>query len=258
MDRDVLIEARTGSANYNLLTPTSDVDMKYFTMPTFEDLYYKKSYKDDDQSDTFDYTVHDVRRLVELFWKANIAYLEVLFSVDYKCKFDHPFYESFSDFLLDNRERIARMNLPYLYDACVGMYFQKRKSMTVSSPAKAQDIAEHGYNRKDALHAFRIANFLRRYAHQDFQDFGKAIWYEDTSDDDDLLYYSRDTMLSIKNGDYTLEVIDSLLEDEMEFVATIKDKYKMQEPDLDMKHDLEILTHETVRYYIKEELGGEQ
>lgn len=74
----LFMSALVGSHNYNLNTEHSDLDYKYFVFPTFDDLYYKKEIAKSKTSDYLDYEVHDIRKLSQLWWKANINFIEVL------------------------------------------------------------------------------------------------------------------------------------------------------------------------------------
>ena len=68
----ICLKALVGSHNYNLNTPSSDKDYKYFVYPTWDDLYDGKKYHKEVVTETEDYTVHDIRQLPMLIWKANL------------------------------------------------------------------------------------------------------------------------------------------------------------------------------------------
>ena len=121
MNRKVSFKALVGSHNYNLQIESSDKDYKAFFLPSFEDLYSGEKYPKSITSDTEDIEYHDIRKLPNMLWKSNVNFLEVLFSMEvYK-------YDELYDKLRSKREEIVRMNLPYLYDACMGMFKQKYK-----------------------------------------------------------------------------------------------------------------------------------
>ena len=82
--RQVVLKALTGSHNYNLNTPDSDKDYKFFVTPTFDDLYSGNRFSNGKQSDEMDYTVHDIRQLSHLLWKSNPNFIEVLFSQEFE------------------------------------------------------------------------------------------------------------------------------------------------------------------------------
>lgn len=73
-------KALVGSHNYNLADENSDKDYKMFVLPTFEDLYKGKMYSKQIIGETEDLDVHDIRKIVNLFYKSNINFIEVLFT----------------------------------------------------------------------------------------------------------------------------------------------------------------------------------
>ena len=160
MDRKVSFKALVGSHNYNLQTETSDKDYKAFFIPSFIDLYYGEKYSKSITSDTEDIEYHDIRKLPDMLWKSNVNFLEVLFSVEVEK------YDELYDKLRSKREEIARMNLPYLYDACMGMFNQKYKefkrdvayedeSCVVPMKQQPEKVYKH------AMSALRILDFFR-------------------------------------------------------------------------------------------------
>ncbi len=80
----VFISAVFGSHNYNLNTPNSDVDMRYFFCPTFHHIYTNKEITKSSTSTEMDYVAHDIRKLPGFLDKSNPNTLEIMFSVDLK------------------------------------------------------------------------------------------------------------------------------------------------------------------------------
>lgn len=209
MKEKSIFTSLVGSHNYNLNTKESDKDYKSFLIPDFNDLYSKdliksesflKLLKEDNQE--FDIEYHDIRKIESLFYKSNINFLEVLFSEDIEL---NSYYEEEMSELLNLRQDIAKMNLPYLYKACIGMYHNKRKLLTKGTEGTQYLVDKHGYDTKQALHCYRVLDFLKRFQNTDFNDFKNAIWYKD---DDNM----RDFLLRIKDGKMTLEEVESMLD----------------------------------------------
>ena len=134
-----------------------------------------KKYSKSITSDTEDIEYHDVRKLSDMLWKSNVNFLEVLFSVEVEK------YDELYDKLRSKREEIARMNLPYLYDACMGMFNQKYKefkrdvayedeSCVVPMKRQPEKVYKH------AMPALRILDFLERYKNFNY-NFQLAIRY---------------------------------------------------------------------------------
>lgn len=86
--RKVVFKALVGSHNYNLNTLESDKDYKVFVLPTFDDLYFNNSFSKSCIGETEDFDVHDIRKCSSLWYKANVNFLEVLFSEKFKVKSD--------------------------------------------------------------------------------------------------------------------------------------------------------------------------
>lgn len=222
-ERKIAFKALVGSHNYNLNTKESDKDYKLFVLPTFDDLYFSKSFNVDYIGETEDFSIHDIRKCSNLWFKANVNFLEVLFSSEFSVNEDLDekskklIYE-----IYDMRNDIAKMNLKFLYDACIGMHYNKLKLLEKGTVGTAHLIERFGYDTKQAMQAWRILDFLRAFSDTEFNDFKSAIWYsEDNS--------KRKFMLDIKEGKFTLneykEIISNTFADVEE---NFKVKYKNQ------------------------------
>lgn len=235
-----------GSHNYNLNTENSDKDYKVFVLPSFKDLYSNKQFSTSSVTSTFDYDVHDVRKLGELFWKSNINFMEVLFSKEISL---NKFFKYELKFLFDNREGIARMNLPYLYNACVGMHHQKRQRMYGKGTESTKNLVEkYGYECKEASHAYRVLDFLDRYYKNNFTSFRDAIYYEDTD-------VERDVILGIKSGLFTLNSVESALNTKLEYIQSLEISYKKHTPDEKLKEQINYVIMDMIKSNLKEELS---
>lgn len=235
--RTFALKALTGSHNYLLNGENSDRDYKYFVFPTFDDLYHSKYFSTSFNSPELDYTVHDVRKLPELFFKSNLNFLEVLFSSDVEC------CPSLS-FLFHKRNAIAKMNLPALYNACIGMHKQKRYGMTKGeSPQAVESISRFGYDVKQVMHSYRVLDFLHRFAGNGFADFGKALRYK--NGDGDYLRQLKTGYLSKYEAEMMLDNALALLED-----SYIPAFYKNQPVNAQLYVELQSDIQEEVRYSI--------
>lgn len=148
-NREEAFRALVGSHNYNLATESSDEDFKVFIVPTFDDIYYNKMVGRMDVGLEVDVDYHDIRKIPDLWFKSNINFVEVLFSS--RISFEHSTIIPANQFflqrnLLDRRDEIARINLPYLYDACFGMYLQKRKSVLKGTASTQVLVDQFGYD----------------------------------------------------------------------------------------------------------------
>ena len=240
--RPVVLEALSGSHNYNLNTPTSDRDYKVFVAPSFADLYRGNMIHKEWIGTERDVLVHDVRKISELLWKSNPSFLEIMFSkeVTVPDTFAAPYIHE----LYGMRDRIARMNLPYLYDATIGIARGKYNDLTKGTSGTADLVARFGYDTKQAMHCIRCLEILDRFADSGFSDFGKSIWFE--GDD-------RGRMLSIKNGAYTLDEFREYAQQRFERAEGLKEAYKSFEPDVETKEELDTLMMDLVKDGILQE-----
>lgn len=241
LDRRVLYWCLVGSHNYNLSGADSDRDYKVFVLPTFEDLYYGKHYSAARISTNIDYDVHDIRKLALLLWKANINFIEVLFSEESRILAFNERMER----ILGERERLARMNLPYLWDACQGMYFNKFRQLERGTEGTQHLVERYGYSTKEALHCYRCLDFLERYHANGFTNFKQAIWYEDGPE--------RDRLLQIKQGAYTLHEFKELVQAKRSSIARLEDAYKLYKPDYTARQWLDEQVREVIRSSLKDD-----
>lgn len=230
LERVEVFRALVGSHNYKLNTPESDKDFKIFVMPTFDDLYHGKMYSHSTIGKDADYDIHDIRKLSTLLWKANINFLEVLFS-----KENYGYFAEVGQ-IYDLKNELVTMNLPYLYNACKGMHFEKMKRLDKPTEGTAHLIEKYGYNTKEALHAFRVLDFITRFVYTDFEDFEWAMTYED----------SRDKMLSIKNGEYSREQFENLVRLKLIRFESFDRFYLNEKPNEELKVHLESIIYNMI------------
>ncbi len=240
LEREKLLWCVVGSHNYNLNDKDSDKDFKIFVLPTFDDLYFGNQFSTETKvGDEFDYNAHDVRKLPYLWWKSNINFVEVLFSTDVRC---NPRYVRYIELVFANKEKLASMNLPYLYSACLGMHFNKYKLLEKGTAGTQFLVDKFGYDTKQALHCYRVLDFLQRYKDNGFSDFRQAIWYSDSK---------RDFMLQIKHGAYSLEQFKEMVLQKRYETEILKTIYQEQPINNDVKQKLDDATKELVSCFIQ-------
>ncbi|AYP68327.1 nucleotidyltransferase [Bacillus phage vB_BcoS-136] len=226
MERRVILKALVGSHNYNLNTSESDKDYKAFVLPTFEDLYKGDMFSEQIIGENEDVDTHDIRKLVNLFFKSNINFLEILYSKNISMTFSKELKKVF-----DLKDELVKINLPHLFNACGGMHLNKMKQLYKGTEGTQHLVDKFGYDTKQALHAYRVLNFIDRFAQSDFTDFKEAITY--TGED-------RDFMLSIKHGEFDAENFENFVKfyHESRFQG-LKEKYHSIKPNLELKEELE-------------------
>lgn len=219
--RTEAFRALVGSHNYNLNTETSDKDYKVFVLPTFDDLYFNNQFSKSYVGESEDHDCHDIRKCSSLWYKANVNFLEVLFSdeIIINPELNERSKELISE-IFDMKHDIARMHLSYLYDACIGMCHNKLKIMVKGTEGTKDLVEKYGFDTKCGMHALRIMIFLERFCKSDFNDFKGSIKFNEGE--------ARDRFLSIKDGKITKEELEVLADysickaDEL-----LKPKYKL-------------------------------
>lgn len=236
-NRIILLKSLVGSHNYGLNTETSDKDYKFFVTPTFDDLYSGTQHSGQVITEDTDYVVHDIRKLPEQLFKANINYLEVLDSNQTYIA-SHEMSDIFSV-----KEHIFKMNLPALYRACNGMFKNKMSLLRKGTEGTQHLVDEFGYDTKQALHAFRQLKFIVDFEATEFEDFHSALRYSG----DDL-----DFMMSIRNGFFEQEVFENFIEHYYESTfLKLQDRYINQPVNAVLKTEIDELVKEAVHKNLK-------
>jgi len=235
LNRKVAFQSLVGSHNYNLNDETSDKDYKVFVYPTFDDLYNGKMYSHQSVGEFEDYDVHDLRKLPDLLRKANVNFLETLFSMDYK---KGPANRYLTVHLFAMRDELVTMNLPYLFNSTKGMHFQKRSSMLKTTEGTRHLVEKYGYDTKDFLHAYRVLDLFDRFYKTNFEDFEYALRYSDKE---------RVKMLEMKNGKYSYEEAVKMLDNKLAHHETYAEEMKKKEFNKEVFFKLETLVKEEVR-----------
>lgn len=186
--RKVVLSSMVGSWASNLNTPESDEDWKYFVTPTFDDLYSGKMFAKANVSDTFDYDVHDIRQLGSLLWKANLNFISVLFGHKMICVEE-------LEWIFDNALSLSVMNLPYFYNATMGMHFEKMSTLMKGTGNTQVLIERYGYDTKQACHAMRCLYVLERF--KQCGNMRYALFFENG--------WYRDSLINIKRGFVSLD-----------------------------------------------------
>jgi len=245
--RKIAFTALVGSKNCNLDTKESDSDYKVIVLPTFDDLYRNITYSETIIGEKEDFDFHDIRKIVNLFWKSNINYIQVLYSKEIKFSGIEEIDKMLKE-IFKHRDQIATMNLPYLYSSCHGMHLEKMKQITHGTAGTQHLVDKFGYDCKQFLHAFRMLDFVQRFANSGFKNFERSIRYDNG--------HERDNRLNMKNGFYTLEEAREIIRVEYQEFKAYEEIYKSQPVKEDVKKWLEEIVYKIVRYYTKIEMEG--
>jgi hypothetical protein len=178
-----------GSQNYGLDMEDSDVDTKLIVTPQFDDIVINKQpvstthIRQNGEHISF----HDIRLYIPTFRKGNVNFVETLFS---KYVIVNPIYENEWNRLVQNREEIARYNIPRAVLAMRGTVHTKYKQIVSPSDIREKAIEKFGYSPKEFYQLCRAEEFIERYIN------GEP--YADC-----LVSKQRELFQSIKNGNYT-------------------------------------------------------
>lgn len=221
--RDVVLKSLVGSHNYNLANKESDRDFKVFVTPTFDELYLGQRYAKSIITPTEDNDIHDVRKLSDLLFKANINFLEVLSSNDLYI----PSGNTEMHGLLRVKKDIFKMNLPHLFNACKGMHFNKMKDILKGTEGTQHLVDKYGYDTKQATHAMRVMMTPVRFEATNFEDFDGSIRF--TGEELKL-------MLAIRHGELEVEEYRAMAKEyfDNKFMPLAK-KYGEQKVNFELK-----------------------
>ena len=159
---DWFMIAVNGSYNYNMDTPQSDIDSKLLVIPSLEQLVSGKSLNYlHCMSDNGEHVeVKDIRHYFATMLKQNINFVETLYA---QVWIVNPVYMRLFHYLFEMRDVISGCN-PIATIHCIqGTAYQKYKQMLQSSPARAADIENYGFDRKSLHHLVRCVFFGEYY-----------------------------------------------------------------------------------------------
>lgn len=219
--REVVFVAQVGSLNYNLETEDSDEDYEMFLLPNFDDLYNRRQLAKQFTVDDVDLKVFYITHLAHQLEKSNPNFLQLLFSRN--VVYIHPEFQ----WLLNEREELARANLPRFYDSMKGMYYEGRQRLEKSQLQKQ-------LNGKALLQVVRVSQFLRRYEEDFFKSYSSAMTYND---------YERNKLIPLKKGldpktglPLTQEQVEKLMSDAASLLQYYEYRYRRKDVDHAVLH----------------------
>ena len=228
---DVVYLGLQGSQNYELdvydKDYKSDIDTKAIILPSFEDFVYNRQPVSRtivlDNNEHID--VKDIRIIFDTFKKQNVNFIEILFT---KYKIINEEYKDLIQFLLDNKEMIARLNENQALRCMAGMSMEKLKALQHPYPTIIDKINKYGYDPKQLHHILRMNDFIKRYA--------TGARYEDC-----LIPDNKEYLIEIKKGFLSEKEAVELAQKTDAETKQIKDKY-INEKDIVSEYAIEILT----------------
>lgn len=165
-----------GSQNYGLdiydKDYMSDIDTKAIVLPTFDDFVAGKEpvsttiiLPNNEHCD-----VKDIRIMFDILKKANVNFLEILFTEF--CWINEKYYSIFS-VVQNNAERLAFANMKALLNGIAGMSMQKFVALKHPYPTIKDKIDKYGYDPKQLSHIYRLNEFIKSIING--ESFEKAL-----------------------------------------------------------------------------------
>ena len=163
---EVVCVCLQGSQNYGLDEYSdeymSDIDTKAIVLPPLDDFIAAASPVSTvvimDNNEHAE--VKDIRIMFDMFKKANISYIELLYT---EFKIINPEWAELIEPLFANRERISSYHRNQFLRCIAGMAMEKRKALCHPYPNLIEKIEKYGYDGKQLHHCVRLYNFITRY-----------------------------------------------------------------------------------------------
>ena len=165
-----------GSQNYNMDDADSDVDTKCLIVPSLDEIVLaaqpvsithcivdgKLVYTEEEKMGAEHCDAKDIRLYWKTLLKANINFVEILFTDHYII---NSMYEPYWNKILSMREAIARVNPLAAIKAMMGMVSEKYFALTHRYPSRVEWLDRFGYDPKQLHHLIRIYYFMHAYFH---------------------------------------------------------------------------------------------
>lgn len=253
---DWFMIAVNGSYNYNMDTPQSDIDSKLLVIPSLEQLVNGKSlnYLHCMSDNSEHVEVKDIRHYFATMLKQNINFVETLYA---QVWIVNPVYMRLFHYLFEMRDVISGCN-PIATIHCIqGTAYQKYKQMLQSSPARAADIENYGFDRKSLHHLVRCVFFGEYYM--------EGTSYQECLQNNDVPNIRRMIMnlktTTVLNREYAINIAEDMLNgfDEKvdRYLATIMPFQKdFSALVADVKDFLDTLAFEIIKQSIAKEYNG--
>lgn len=163
---EVVCVCLQGSQNYGLDEYSdeymSDIDTKAIVLPPLDDFIAAASPVSTvvimDNNEHAE--VKDIRVMFDMFKKANISYIELLYT---EFKIINPEWAELIEPLFANRELISTHHRAQFLRCIAGMAMEKRKALCHPYPNLIEKIEKYGYDGKQLHHCVRLYNFITRY-----------------------------------------------------------------------------------------------
>ena len=253
---DWFMIAVNGSYNYNMDTPQSDIDSKLLVIPSLEQLVSGKTLNYlHCMSDNGEHVeVKDIRHYFATMLKQNINFVETLYA---QVWIVNPVYMRLFHYLFEMRDVISGCN-PIATIHCIqGTAYQKYKQMLQSSPARAADIENYGFDRKSLHHLVRCVFFGEYY--MEGTSYQECLQNNDVPNIRQMIMNLKTT--TVLNREYAINIAEDMLngfDTKVDsYLTTIKPFQKdFSALAADVKDFLDTLAFEIIKQSIAKEYNG--
>lgn len=253
---DWFMIAVNGSYNYNMDTPQSDIDSKLLVIPSLEQLVNGKSLNYlHCMSDNGEHVeVKDIRHYFATMLKQNINFVETLYA---QVWIINPVYMRLFHYLFEMRDVISGCN-PIATIHCIqGTVHQKYKQMLQSSPSRAAEIENYGFDRKSLHHLVRCVFFGEYY--MDGTSYQECLQNNDVPNIRRMIMNLKTT--TVLNKEWAINIAEDMLDGFDEKVDSYLDTIKPFQKDFsalaaDVKDFLDTLAFEIIKQSIAKEYNG--
>lgn len=191
----VILGGVVGSYNYGLDDGLSDKDIRYYVMPTLDDLVRGRKKRRIFLDHNADIQIHDLRRLEYFLQMGDLNQISVLFSDE---QYINHEYDDLLLPLLTNREQIASGISRYIYMWGRSMFEKKMGQLTVFKENE-NIYRDNGYNTKVACQAIYHIKMISKYLYN--LEYNVKEPLKNALDCSDIKEYIRD----IKKGEYSYD-----------------------------------------------------
>lgn len=196
----IIMGGVVGSYNFGLNDSLSDNDLRYYVMPTLNDLIRQRVTRRLTIIDNADIQVQDIRRTKYFISMGDMNQLSVLFS---KEQYINQKYTVLCHMLISKREELAKDNAMHIYGWGRSMFEKKIGQLSYFKPNESV-YKKYGYNTKAACQAIyhlkMVMKFLQNLEYGIDAPMAKAIDCSDISDE----------INKIRNGGYTLKELQKI------------------------------------------------
>lgn len=228
--RNVLLCALQGSQNYNLDDEKSDVDVKVFVMPNFDDFYNCKKISKTYDTKYGKAEVKDIRLLSDLIMKMNPTYLEILATKYFIVNED--FFFVFRN-MQNNLQKIIDTRKTLFYKAILG---------TMRGEIKNLEQSDGSYKTKEFSHILRLYDLIKKMVTKRIP-FKEALYNDEEKRKHllkvkrEVLFETKTVILGAKNAYREVElVVNSMCSEKQKYEDETIKKY-IQEPIMEYVYD---------------------